>query len=194
IAAEEDVEEPDAELGIAALAGEHQREQVRGSRSVGPFQQIFEEPLPHRRRRPLGSSEGPEAAALGRRARRALAGGDVADLLLEAGQLLALTLLELRELALALVVKTLEGLRPPLVEPLERVGDAANHAERGDERPEAVRAAEDGAGTVRREWHLVLALAPEAANRHLPLLRRRNGETRRFLDHRGGRDGGRGSW
>src|SRR5262249_36249572 len=124
IAAEEDVEKADAELGIAALAREDQREQVRGRRSVGPFQQVFEEPLPHRRRRPLVSSEGPEAAALDRRARRPLAGGDVPDLLLEADQLLALALLELCELALALVVEALEGLRPPVVEALERIGDA----------------------------------------------------------------------
>ena len=122
-----------------------------------------------------------------------VARGDAADVLLEPGQLLALPLLELLELALPLGVEALEGVRPRSVEALERVGDGAHHAERGNEGAEAVRAPEHGAGPVGPEGHLVLALTPEAVDRDLPLLRRRNREADlRVLDGRGshGRRGG----
>ena len=109
VAAEQHVEEAGAELRIATLAREDQREQVRWLRSVGPIEQVFEETLPHRRRRPSPSSEGPERPPLDGGAGRARARGDAADVLLEAGQLLALPLLELVELALPLGVEALEG-------------------------------------------------------------------------------------
>ena len=64
----------------------------------------------------------------------------------------------------------------PRVEALERLGHGAHHAERGHERAEAVRAAEDRPRAVARERHRVLALAAEAVDRHVPVLGRRDGE------------------
>src|SRR4029077_4462396 len=113
-------------------------------------------------------SEGEEAASLRGRAGRALAGRDVVQLLLEARQVLALTLLELRQLALSLVVEAPERVAPSLVEALDGVGHRPHHAEGRDEGAEAVRAAEHGASPVARERDGVLALTAEAADRHGP--------------------------
>src|SRR5262249_54550388 len=152
-----------------------------------------EQTLPHRRRRPPARSEGPEAAPLDGCAGGTLARGDDPELLLEARQLLALPFLELRELALSLVVEALEGARPRAVETLHHLGDRPHHAEGGDERAQAVRAAEDRTRAIGGERHRVLPLAPEATDGHLPLLRRRDGEAGRRLFCGGGGCSRRGS-
>src|SRR5262249_60242091 len=89
---------------------------------------------------------------------------------------LALALLELRQLALPLVVEALERRAPSLVEALDGVGHRPHHAEGRDEGAEAVWAAEHGPGAVGRERDRVLAVTAEAADRHVPVLGWRDGE------------------
>src|SRR5262249_12805768 len=172
VGAEQDVEEPRAELGVAALSREHQGEQLARRRPIRSLEQVLVKPLPHRRQALVRPSEREEAATLGGRTRSPLARRDGPQLLLEPRHLLALPFLALRQLTLPLVAHALEGAAPALVKPSQRLRHGAQHAQRGDEGPEAVRAAKDRSGTIAHERNGVLALAAEAADRHLPRLQR----------------------
>src|SRR5207237_7319518 len=177
-----------AELGVTSARAEDEVEELLGRGSGGSIREVLVNALAHAPAR----SEGEEPPRLRRRAGWLLARRDRAQLGGKPLELGALPLFELLELASAPLLERLERLRPPAVEAGERRLHAAHHAERRNEAPIAVRAVEDDAGAEVAERDRILAAAPEADDRDLPVVRVRDAEPARLDGGRRRRRGGSG--